>query len=89
MHMGYDDFDEFEFDDNEVVRRVLREQAREEIRWANRRRKGLADNNRSGHYDYDDSSFKDDLDDDYEEYGDYEDYDEDEFDNASGVSDWR
>ncbi len=89
MHMGYDDFDEFEFDDNEVVRRVLREQAREEIRWANRRRKGLGDQHRPTHFDYDDSSLDDDFDNDYEEYGEYEDYDEDEFDNASGVSDWR
>ncbi len=86
MRKVYDDFEEFELDDNEIVRRIMREQAREEMRMASRRRKGPASRYPSNGYDYDDES---DLDDDYDDFAEYEDYDEDEFDSYAGASDWR
>ena len=77
MSTVYDDLDDFEFDDNEIVKRMLREQAREELRIASRRRSGPGNKRR-----WEDDS--DDLNDDEYEYEDYDEdydgYDEDEFD---------
>lgn len=76
MHPYEDDYDEFEFADNAAVNRILREQMREERRFATRRALGPRD--RGYIDDYDD-------DEDYEDYDDYDDYDDEEFDEYSGI----
>lgn len=74
MRTLYDDFDDFEFDDNETLKRMLREQAREELRNASRRRRGPGTKQRWN------DEFDDELDDfEDDDYEDFE-YDEDEFD---------
>lgn len=83
MHKSYDDFDDFDFDDREVVRRMLQEQAREELRMASRRRKGAADKYRWDRFDVD----SDEPGNEFDDLDDYSDYDEDEFD--SYAEDWR
>jgi hypothetical protein len=87
MPKGYDDIDEFEFNDNEIVQRMLREQAREERRMASRRRKGPGNGRHpEDDLDFDDEDYDDDFDDDDDD--DYDDYDEDEFDEYAGDN-WR
>lgn len=83
MRKDYDDFDDYDLDDSETLRRILREQAREELRFASRRRKGVSNKYRSDAFEFDD----DDFDDDFGDVEDYEDYDADEFD--SYAADWR
>lgn len=76
MRPLFDDFEEFAFDDSSAVKRLLREQQKEERRHSFKRA-----------YSPDEDSFLDEMDsydedDDYEEFGDYN---EDEFDNYSGL----
>jgi hypothetical protein len=67
-----DDFDEFEFADSTAVSRLMREQLREERRFASRRHFGPRDE--------DDYADIDDVDDD-----EFSDYGEDEFDDYPGI----
>lgn len=78
MRTVYDDIDDFEFDDNEIVKRMLREQAREELQMASRRRHGPSDKRRWEDDEDDDDDYDDFDDDDPDD--DYDDYDEDEYD---------
>ena len=77
MQRYEDDYDEFEFADYAIVNRILREQMREERRFAARRALGPRDRSYDDDYDGDE-----DYGDDREDYGDY---DDDEFDQYSGV----
>lgn len=82
MRPPYDDSDEFDFGDSLAVRRVIREQKREEIRLAKRRAGRHGPSTRDPFDDLgDDVSF--DTTDDFDAY---EDYDEDEFDSYSDIS---
>ena len=79
MRPLYDDFDEFDFDDSEVVRRMLREQYREERRFAGKKHRGPSGRHKVEEYDeYDDIG-------DLEDYEDYDEYNDDEFDMYSGL----
>lgn len=73
MRPLYDDFDEFAFDDVGAIRRIMREQQREEMRFSRRNKVGPGD-----HDSWDDDDWDDD---DY----DYEDYDDEEFDSHAGL----
>ena len=86
MRKLYDDFEDYELDDSETLRRVLREQAREELRFASRRRRAKTKKYPSGTLDFDDEL---ETDDHFGDYEDFDDYDEDEFDSYAGVTDWR
>jgi hypothetical protein len=72
MRPPYDDFDEFAFEDSAAVSRILREQRKEERRYASRKHHGSPE----------DEEYFDELE-DYEDFEDYSDYDEDEFDEYS------
>ncbi len=74
MRPPFDDLDEFAFGDNAAVDRILREQRKEERRYASRK----------PHDSPDDDEYLDGMD-EYEDYEDYGDYNEDEFDEHSGV----
>ncbi|MDX1515195.1 MAG: hypothetical protein R3288_00065 [Woeseiaceae bacterium] len=74
MRPLYDEFDDFDFSDSMAVSRILKEQEREERRYASRRFQGPNED-----HQYDDEDYGD-----YQDYDDYEDYNEDEFDNYSG-----
>ncbi len=97
MRSLYDDFDEFEFDDSVVVRQMLKELQREEVRRAVRRKNGPGNKKRWD--DEPDDDFGDyESYEEYDESNDYEDYDDDEFDAYSGLdtsmrnrkrSEWR
>ena len=84
MRTPYDDVEEFDFADNLDVKRIMREQKREELRLARRRsRRGPGDSERFD--DLESYDFRD-----FGNYGDtaavdYDDYDEDEFDSYSDV----
>ena len=84
MRPLFDDFDEFDFDDNPSVARLLREQRIEDSRFASRKAPGPKHKRQFDEDDeYDDF---DDYDDDFEDYdNDYDDYDEREFDSYAGV----
>lgn len=73
MRPKFDDFDEFAFGDSAAVSRLLREQLKEERRFASRK---------PHHTSPDDDEFFDEPD-DYEDYDDDGDYNEDEFDEYS------
>jgi hypothetical protein len=83
MRQLFDDFDEFDFDDNPSVARLLREQRLEESRFASRKSHGpkhkrqLDDDN-----DYDDFEDYDEFD-DFD--NDFDDYNEREFDSYAGI----
>lgn len=81
MRPVYDDFDEFDFSDNDLVSRYMREQEREERRMANKRRRGSVGRRHP-------ESFDDDFN-DLESYEEYDEYDEDEFDTYSGINTLR
>lgn len=83
MRKSYDDFEDYELDESESLRRALREQAREELRFASRRRKKAPAKYRPDLFDYEDDDFGDGFDD----ADNYEDYDADEFD--AYAADWR
>ena len=82
MRPLYEDFDELDFGDSDLVQKILREQEREERRMASRRRRGS-----SAKYTFRPI-------DEFEDYGspvdfeeiEYDDYDEDEFDRYSGIN---
>lgn len=78
MNPGYDDFDEFEFDDSLAVRKMLLEMRREELRQAAQRRRGHTPRKRWDDFDDDDED-----EDVYGEYDGDDDYDDDEFDSYS------
>lgn len=85
MRPPYDDLDGYEFADSLAVRRILREQRREELRFAKRR--GPRDPDESGFRDHKRNHYVDNtFDDDYEDYEDYDEYNDDEFDSYSGIS---
>ena len=84
MRPLFDDFDEFEFDDNPSVARLLREQRLEESRFASRKSQGPKHNRQ---FDEDDSYDEfEDYGDEFDDYdNDYDDYDEREFDSYAGI----
>jgi hypothetical protein len=85
MRPSYDDFDDFEFDDSELMKRMLREQNREQRRLASRRYHGPGSRRRSRSYsDYSDYDEFDGVE-EYEEFDDFEEYDDDEFDEYAGI----
>ncbi|HEX5787729.1 MAG TPA: hypothetical protein VFY03_06085 [Woeseiaceae bacterium] len=71
MRPPFDDLDEFAFNDSAAVNRILREQRKEERRFASRK----------PHDSPGDDENLDDM--DYDDYEDYGDYNEDEFDEYS------
>jgi hypothetical protein len=79
MRPTYDDFDDFEFDDNDLVSRIIREQEREERRFASKRQRGKASKRRREYFDSQEDF------DDFESYEEFIDYDDDEFDAYSGI----
>ena len=84
MRLPFDDFDEFDFDDNPSVARLLREQRLEESRFAGRKSHGPKHKKQfDDDADYDDF---DDFEDDFDDYDDeYDDYNEREFDSYAGI----
>ena len=73
MRPLFDDFDEFAFGDSKAVSRILREQQREERRYASRKP-----------YSPGDEDYLDDMD-GYDDYEEDSEYNEDEFDEHSGL----
>jgi hypothetical protein len=74
MRPLFDDFDEFDFDDNPAVARLMREQRLEESVFSGRKSQGPKHKRQ-----FDDDDDYGDFDDDYDDYDDFEDYeDEDE-----------
>jgi hypothetical protein len=71
MRHVYDEFDEFDYSDDDLVSRYMREQEMEERRLANRRRRGSVSRRRAERFDDDDLS-------DVESYEEFSHYDEDE-----------
>lgn len=82
MRPIFDDFDDFDFDDNPSVARLLRKQRLDESRFASRKAHGPKHKRQ-----LDDDSDYDDFEnyEDYEDYEDYDDYDEREFDSYAGI----
>ncbi len=82
-----DDIDDFDFDDNPYVARLLREHRIEELRHT--RSKGAGPKHKRRFDDDDDYDGYDDFDDfdkDFDkDFGDYDDYDEREFDSHAGI----
>lgn len=80
MRSPYDDHDPFDFEDSTSVKKILREQQREELRHKRRRGRGHAA----------DLSFDDDSDLEFsggfDDIDDFDDYDEDEFDEYSDLT---
>ncbi len=74
MRPLYDDFDEFDFADNAIVKQMLREQAREQRRLATRRKHGPGSKRKRGDEDTEDFA-------DYENYEEYNDYDDNDYDD--------
>jgi len=88
MRPLFDDFDEFDFDDSRTVARLLREQRREDARFARRRLLGPKhqkqfdddeDYGQSENYS-ENTSHRD-----YDAYDGYDGYDEQEFDLYAGI----
>jgi hypothetical protein len=86
MRPLFDDFDEFDFDDNPSVARLLRKQRVEESRFASRRSGGPKHKQQFDEDDdYDDfEDYNDDLE-DFDDFDSYDDYDEREFDSYAGI----
>ena len=84
MRPVYEEFDEFDFNDTDLVSRYMREQEREERRLASKRRRASVSRRRPESFDVDDDNFND-----VESYEEYNEYDEDEFDTYSGISPLR
>lgn len=92
MRSLYDEFDEFDFDDNALVRQLIREQELEELRLARRHRRHGPRSRPREDFDYEVEGFGDyasdedyeDLE-DLEDLEDFEDYDDNEFDEHSGL----
>jgi len=80
MRSPYDDHDPFDFEDSTSVKKILREQQREELRHKRRRGRGhAAELSFDDESDFDYSGGLDDLD-------DFDEYDEDEFDEYSDIT---
>jgi len=82
MRPPFDDLDEFDFDDSPSVARLLREQRREESRFASRKSHGPKHHRQSDEddddgedEDYEDDEEDEDDDEDFEDYGNYRSYD--------------
>ena len=82
MRHFYDELDEFDFSDDDIVTKIMREQEREERRLASRRHRGSAKKHR--HEAFEPQDEFDDVDDD-EDFEIYDEYDDDEFDTHSGL----
>lgn len=82
MRPFYDDFDESEFGDNEMVNKIMREQEREERRLASHRRRGPSLKRRHEVLEPQDDVSDDD---DYDDFEEDDEYDDDEFDTYSGL----
>jgi hypothetical protein len=88
MRPLYDEFEDFDFGDTDVVSKLMREQQREELRLASRRR------SRNTKHRWD-NAFEDEDEDEfsnvssYEELDIYDDYDEDEFDSYADLGNSR
>jgi hypothetical protein len=72
----FDDFDSFDFADSAVVRKILQEQFRDEVRYSMRRSHGPDRRRQLGEFDDDE---------DLDGLDDYADYDDDEFDRYAGL----
>ena len=87
MRPLFDDIDDFDFDDNPYVARLLREHRIEELR--NARSKGAGPKHKRQFGDNDDYDGYDDLGDFGKDFDDdfegYDDYDEREFDSYAGI----
>lgn len=86
MRPLYDEFEDFDFGDTDVVNKMMREQEREEQRLASRRRSRPAKRQWESTLDDEDefSSVTS-----YEELDIYDDYDEDEFDSYAELGNRR
>lgn len=80
MRPPYDEYDGFDFADNFAVRKILREQRREQMRMSKRRALGPRDED--SYDDYDDIGRYSNLDD----HDVYDDYNDDEFDTYAGIA---
>jgi hypothetical protein len=76
LYDDFDEFDNFDFADSAVVKRMLQEQFRDQIRYSNRRHQGPNRKRQPERFDEDE---------DYDEFEDYSDYDDDEFDRYAGL----
>ena len=86
MREFFDDFNDIEFDDNEIIERLMREMEEDDRR---QKHAGTAGPRSKRRYGFDDRSADDDEaddefdefddDDDDDEYEDYDDYDEDRY----------
>jgi hypothetical protein len=82
MQATYDFPDDMDFADDAIMRRMRREQRREQQRLATLRSRGPGRRRGNSDYGEDYDDYGDDDDDGYE---DYEDYDDDEFDEYSRI----
>jgi hypothetical protein len=82
MRPLYDEFEDFDFGDTDVVSKMMREQQREELRLASRRRSRNTKHRWESAFD-DDDEFANVT--SYEELDVYDDYDEDEFDSYADL----
>jgi hypothetical protein len=80
MRPPYDDHDPFDFEDSTSVKKILREQQREELRHKRRRGRG-----RAAALSFDDESELE-FSGDFDDLDDFDDYDEDEFDEYSDLT---
>ena len=82
MRPLYEEFDDFDFGDDDIVAKMMREQEREEYRLASRRRSRPSKRHwlESLEADEDFSDVSS-----YEESSAYDDYDEDEFDSYADL----
>ncbi len=78
MQKDYEDISDIEFDDNEIVSRIILEQVLMERRMAADRSTGPGKKRRSWDED-DDDDMDDDYDDDYDDFDDIDDYSEDRY----------
>lgn len=85
MREFFDDFNDIEFDDNDIIERLMREMEEDERRQKNAGARGPVSKRRYGFVDGpnddddSDEGYDDDFDDDDDEYEDYEDYEEDRY----------
>lgn len=86
MRPLYDEFEDFDFGDTDVVNKMMREQEREELRLASRRR-SRPTKRQWENTDEDEDEFENVT--SYEELDIYDDYDEDEFDSYAELGNRR
>lgn len=79
MRHLYDEFDEIDFSDNDMVARIMREQDREELRLASRRGRRSAAKRRHEMFEPVEEFS------DVESFDEFDDYDDDEFDSYSDM----